>query len=158
MNQIFQDIQKNLFLKISQNKKGLKIKKTHYDNDYGIYLVEIILPKYDEEKGTPDVIIHFEIILDFNKLTQHYNQLKLEFPDKTYLHIIEIPEFDPATMIYDFDDKFYFSDAFEEFLDHDWHNIILHLKAFNYQADNYEEIAKLLNNFRGGISAKDYGI
>jgi hypothetical protein len=46
-----------------------------------------------------------------------------------------------------------------EFMERYWDKVILHLKEFNQDEDNYIEIAKLAHSYRGGIIGTGvYGI
>lgn len=44
------------------------------------------------------------------------------------------------------------------FFQRKWQEIIFHLKAFNQDEDNYEEIAKLVQVARGSIAGTKYGL
>ncbi|MFM7016085.1 MAG: hypothetical protein ACKOX3_07145 [Bacteroidota bacterium] len=158
LNQELIELQKSLFATIASKSKEWEICKTYYDTDNGIYCLDIALPNYFKNEGLPNSILQIQIALDFKKITENYHLLKIKYPENVGLSIQKIIDFDPATMNYDFDEKFYFSKAFEAFLHGNWHKIISHLKQFNFESDNYEEIAHLLHLYRGGVIGNKFGL
>jgi len=49
-------------------------------------------------------------------------------------------------------------ERFIEFIKTGYNEIIKHLKSFNSSKDDYQNIAKLFENYRGGIGLHKYGI
>lgn len=145
MNNELNKLRKQFYEFIAQNKELFDIRFWESDEDSNprFYGIQIQVPEIFSSDNNRPLLEKVEILftIDFAQLRLAYDNLIV--PEAQ----IKV-EYDLSTA------KFTY-----EFLEREWHNIILHLKAFNQQEDNYNEIAKLFQKYRGGFVGKEkYGI
>ena len=142
-NQEFLVNYRSFFLFLCKNKTNFYINITESDEDsdvhfynFEIFVDEDMIPFY------PFYLkLEFSIVINFEELSKAYDSLNVD-PNIKYLK-----------------EDLSKSHGFFTFIEREWNQIIMHLMQFNQIADDYDVIAKLLHNFRGGIKGINvYGI
>jgi hypothetical protein len=142
-NQEFLSTYRNFFLFISENREffDIRINESEDDSHLHFYAFQIQINENIVSFYPTYLKMEFFVIINFDELGKAYNNLDVD-SDKKILQ-----------------GRISKTAGFFEFFQREWHNIIKYLQEFNQTEDNYTEIAKLLNNFRGGIIGRDsFGI
>jgi hypothetical protein len=137
-------LRKSFYEFILQNKELFQILfwESDEDSDPRFYGIQFKVPEAWSTDNNRPLLETIEILfkIDFAQLRLAYDNLIVPDAESKV-------EYDLATA------KFTFS-----FFEREWHNIIMHLYAFNQQEDNYNEIAKLVHKYRGAFVGEELGI
>lgn len=144
MNNELNKLRKQFYEFIAQNKELFYIRfwESDEDSDFRFYGISIQVPDASSTDSNRPLLEEIQILftIDFAQLRLAYDNLIVPEAECKV-------EYDLSTA------KFTF-----KFLEREWHNIIMHLCAFNQQEDNYNEIAKLVQKYRGAFLGEEFGI
>jgi|688.fasta_scaffold617237_2 hypothetical protein len=116
-----------------------KVSETERNSDFRTYRIELQIPDAHKDQSLSEKIeILFEInfaqlFSAYQKMIAPKDQIKIEYNLST----------DEGSLL---------------FFQRKWHQIITHLRAFNQDKDDYDEIAKLAHRGRGYISGRKFGL
>jgi hypothetical protein len=144
MNNDLNQSRKSFYEFVAQNKElfATIVFEMGVDSDEGIYEIQLQIPESFYTNNNRPLYERLSIAfkVDFAQLSLAYKELIV--PEGQ----VKV-EYDLSTTEGTFD-----------FIEREWHNIIMHLGAFNQQQDNYDEIAKLVQKNRGGFVGAKFGI
>lgn len=144
MNNNLNKLRKSFYEFVAQNKELFDIRfwESDEDSDVRFYGIDLQVPEiFSTDNNRPlyeRISIAFKV--DFALLSLAYE--KLIVPEAQFK-----VKYDLST-----------TEGTFSFFENEWHNIIMHLRAFNQQEDNYDEIAKLVQERRGGFVGEKYDI
>jgi hypothetical protein len=127
------------FITINNQLFDSKVSETERNADLRTYRIELQVPVDDNDQPLSEKIeILFEInfaqlFSAYQKLIVPKDQFKIEYDLST----------DEGSLL---------------FFQRKWHQIITHLRAFNQEKDDYNEIARLAHQGRGYIKGRKYGL